>query len=681
MFTVGKTALRPAARNCVSALKIHQHRAFNSTLTANQSSSKGFNFIHFIVIGSFSVGTLSALTLSTKLRNDDTKMATKVEGSQPFKENQWQKDLETQPQNSLKPDQNQPTFELGLYEASQKEKQEIQEKYRREKRQRKFTGWIFRVGFVLQDWLYEPIVTFGRFLHLSVIFVPVFTLYPITYFGKTNKLGERSGAVLWYKLLRIAAELGGASFIKLGQWAASRTDIFSKGLCIELSKLHSNSKEHSFRQTKKILNEAFHGIDFNEVFDEFPESPIGCGAIAQVYLAKMNKRFVKSDNEHDRLVAVKVVHPRVEKNISRDLKIMSFFANLIDCIPTMEWLSLPQEVEQFSILMNLQLDLRIESYNLNKFREKFADSTDVMFPKPRYSSRKVLIEDRIYGVSMNDILKVKHTNHDKMLKYISDRLIDSFLKMMILDNFTHADLHPGNIFVKFIKADKNHKVPLNTNEFEVDRLSSQLNQMQTPELSKTLTQLLREGYVPQLCFIDAGLVTELDDRNRFNFISLFNALAQFDGYKAGELMIERSKTPETAVNTEVFKLKVERLVSKVKERTFTLGTVSIGDLLDSMLGMVRSHHVRMEGDFVSIVVAILILEGICRQLDPEIDLFARSIPILRQISFQEGKLILKDMNHLSMIKVWLTLEARQFVNASVSDIHRLVKCDGLAPNY
>ena len=64
-------------------------------------------------------------------------------------------------------------------------------------------------------------------------------------------------------------------------------------------------------------------------------------------------------------------------------------------------------------------------------------------------------------------------------------------------------------------------------------------------------------------------------------------------------------------------------MSKVKERTFTLGSVSIGDLLDRMLGMVRSHHVRMEGDFVSIVVAILILEGICRQLDPQIDLFAR----------------------------------------------------------
>ncbi|GMM44379.1 Cqd1 protein [Pichia kluyveri] len=360
---------------------------------------------------------------------------------------------------------------------------------------------------------------------------------------------------------------------------------------------------------------------------------------------------------------------------------MSFFANMIDVIPTMEWLSLPQEVEQFSILMNLQLDLRIESYNLNRFQDKFKNSNDIHFPKPRFSSRKVLIEEKIAGIEMNKILEIKHMSHDRMLKSISDKLIDSFLKMMILDNFTHADLHPGNIFVRFVKSNSHNKVPEEIDEFEIDQLTDKLNSLSSSDLSSELNMLFENKYVPQLCFIDAGLVTELDDSNRFNFISLFNALAQFDGYKAGELMIERSKTPETAINEELFKIKVEKLVDKVKERTFTLGSVSIGDLLDRMLGMVRSHHVRMEGDFVSIVVAILILEGICRQLDPDIDLFARSIPILRQISFQEGKLIFEKMNKIAMLKVWATLEARQFINASVHDVYQLVKSDGLAPNY
>lgn len=603
-------------QNSVVKYYFHSYSTYSNT-------QRPFLSFRNILIGSTLLTTIG-FTIQT-IHNDASQKQTQqlVEGSQPFIENNWQKDMHDQRKNSLLPDESQPTFEMGLYVASQKMKEEVKNKYRSERTKRKFIGWIYKIGFLIQDYFYEPLVTFGRFLELSIIFVPVFMLYPITFFGKTNKLGERSGTSLWYKFLRVAAELGGASFIKLGQWAASRTDIFSRGLCAELSNLHSNAKEHSYKQTRKILKETFNGCELEEIFEEFPENPIGCGAIAQVYLAKLNDRFMNSRNKHDSLVAIKVVHPNVEKNISRDLKIMSFFAALIDCIPTMEWLSLPQEVEQFAILMNLQLDLRIESYNLNKFREKFSDSNDVVFPKPRYSSKKVLIEDRINGISMNKILEVQNMKHDKMLKHISDKLIDSFLKMMILDNFTHADLHPGNIFIRFVKANKNNKAPDEINEFEVDNLTTELNSLSVEDLSVRLNGLINEKYVPQLCFIDAGLVTELDDRNRFNFISLFNALAQFDGYKAGELMIERSKTPETATNKELFKIKVERLVNTVRERTFTLGSVSIGDLLDKMLGMVRSHHVRMEGDFVSIVVAILILEGICRQLDPDIDLFAR----------------------------------------------------------
>lgn len=607
---------------------IFNKRLYNSVHTQTSHNNNSNNNFKYYSIGTIFLSSTFFLISYNIIYNDNRNSTQSekqqlVEGSQPFIKNNWKDSPDSQPHNSLTPDSNQSTFEMGLFEASKMEKQENEIKYRNKLKNKKYIGWLFKIKFFLQDYIFEPIITFNRFVELSFIFIPVFILYPIIFFGKMNKLGERSGARCWYKLLRYAAELGGASFIKLGQWAASRTDIFTRGLCSELSNLHSNAKEHSFKDTKKILKETFGGKELDEIFDEFPEKPIGCGAIAQVYLAKLKPQFINnSNNKHDSLVAVKVIHPKVEKNISRDLKIMSFFADLIDLIPTMEWLSLPQEVEQFSILMNLQLDLRIESYNLNKFREKFSNANDIIFPKPRFSSRKVLIEDRINGISMNKILELQHFKNNKMLKYISDRLIDSFLKMMILDNFTHADLHPGNIFIRFAKSDEiiNNSV----NQFETDELIDELNK--TNDINKfndDLNHLVNNKYLPQICFIDAGLVTELDDQNRFNFISLFNALAQFDGYKAGELMIERSKTPETAINKELFYIKVERLVNKVKERTFTLGSVSIGDLLDNMLSMVRSHHVRMEGDFVSIVVAILILEGICRQLDPDIDLFAR----------------------------------------------------------
>ncbi len=145
-----------------------------------------------------------------------------------------------------------------------------------------------------------------------------------------------------------------------------------------------------------------------------------------------------------------------------------------------------------------------------------------------------------------------------------------------------------------------------------------------------------EGFRPQLIFIDTGLVTELNTTNRRNFLDLFRAVAEFDGYKAGHLMCERCQQPEAVIDKEVFALKMQHLVLSVKSRTLALGNVKIGDILQQVLDMVRGHHVRLEGDFVNVVISILLLEGIGRSLDPDLDLLSRSLPILRQLGAQSG---------------------------------------------
>jgi aarF domain-containing kinase len=137
-----------------------------------------------------------------------------------------------------------------------------------------------------------------------------------------------------------------------------------------------------------------------------------------------------------------------------------------------------------------------------------------------------------------------------------------------------------------------------------------------------LTRLHEAGYIPQLIFIDAGLATELSPKNQANFLSLFRAVAEFDGHKAGRLMVERSRQPETVIDPEVFALRMQHVVLGVKSKTFALGNVKIGEILNEVLSMVRKHHVRLEGDFVNVVLSMLLLEGIGRQLDPEMDLFA-----------------------------------------------------------
>jgi len=200
------------------------------------------------------------------------------------------------------------------------------------------------------------------------------------------------------------------------------------------------------------------------------------------------------------------------------------------------------------------------------------------------------------------------------------------------------------------------------------------------EWHERLEKLSEEGYEPQLIFIDAGLVTTLDDQNRRNFLDLFSAVAEFDGYKAGKLMIERCRTPEYAIDEETFALKMQHLVLSVKSKTFSLAKIKISDILTDVLTAVRQHHVKMEGDFVNTVISILLLEGIGRQLDPNMDLFKSALPILRQLGRQLGtreaisavpkgniwamfkvSLLLLSEDVLAMLiqQLWVWVEARE----------------------
>lgn len=149
-----------------------------------------------------------------------------------------------------------------------------------------------------------------------------------------------------------------------------------------------------------------------------------------------------------------------------------------------------------------------------------------------------------------------------------------------------------------------------------------------------LDHLAKQGYEPELIFIDAGLVTTLNTENRRNFLDLFQAVAEFDGYRAGHLMVERCRSPELAIDAETFALKMQHIVLSVKSKTFSLAAIKISDVLTEVLTSVRQHHVKMEGDFVNTVISILLLEGIGRQLDPNLDLFKSALPILRQLGRQ-----------------------------------------------
>ncbi|RMZ92157.1 hypothetical protein DV736_g638, partial [Chaetothyriales sp. CBS 134916] len=581
------------------------------------------------------------------------------------------------------------------------------------------------VVYVLDQYVYEPIATTLRFFHLVIIFVPVIVTIPVVWLGRRRKDrdNERVGTLWWYEFLVASMERAGPAFIKLGQWAASRSDIFPWEMCKVMSELHSNAPAHSLAYTKKTISEAFGRRSFDEIFQEFYEKPLGVGAIAQVYKGRLHADIATADDSdlersdalHAKLrrsvdalvktspqrvpsayVAIKVLHPNVERIVRRDLKIMAVFASIINALPTLEWLDLPNEVANFGEMMRLQLDLRIEAANLSIFRKHFQNRATAWFPYPYsdFTTRQVLVEEFAQGIPLSTFLE---SGGGVFQKVIANEGLDAFLHMLLIDNFVHADLHPGNIMVRFYRPAKLdiHLPKLGqirdpcqpSSKTEIDETEAVLARLRpyTKDIAKwneTLAQIDAEGYRPQLIFIDTGLVTELNSVNRKNFLDLFRAVAEFDGYKAGHLMIERCRSPEAVVDGEVFALRMQHLVLAVKGRTFALGNVKIGDVLSEVLSMVRTHHVRMEGDFVNVVISILLLEGIGRSLDPDLDLFKSALPILRQIGSSDPQAVLQSFKDgdFSLLKIWVGLEARRFFQASAESVELCVKSDLLSPN-
>ncbi|KAK6389259.1 hypothetical protein LTR65_006838 [Meristemomyces frigidus] len=523
--------------------------------------------------------------------------------------------------------------------------------------------WRKTIWRALDTYLIEPLATGFRFLHLVIIFVPVICTVPVMWIGarRPDRDNERTGTLWWYGFLVASMERAGAAFIKLGQWAASRTDIFPTEMCSIMSALHSDAPAHSLKVTKQTIEKAF-GRKFEDIFEEFHEKPLGVGAIAQVYKAKLKPDLAGSEDDASTepqtlrerafkrvdpllkstphrvpssYVAIKVLHPKIERMVRRDLRIMGAFASIINAIPTMEWLSFPDEVTQFGEMMRLQLDLRIESANLMIFRRNFRNRSTAWFPYPhgQYTTRQVLVEEYATGIPLEHFLQ---NGGGVFQKEIADEGLDAFLHMLLIDNFIHADLHPGNIMVRFYKPEPfdvgmnlttlkgRPKANPNTSKDVTEDVLERLrpHRQEKDAWTRTLAQIDKEGYRPQLIFIDTGLVTQLNEENRKNFLDLFKSIAEFDGYKAGHLMTERCRQPDAVIDKEVFALKMQHLVLGVKSQTFALGNIKIGDILNEVLSMVRGHHVRLEGDFVNVVLSILLLEGIGRSLDPDLDLFS-----------------------------------------------------------
>merc|ERR1712137_233183 len=164
-----------------------------------------------------------------------------------------------------------------------------------------------------------------------------------------------------------------------------------------------------------------------------------------------------------------------------------------------------------------------------------------------------------------------------------------FMHMLFNDKFIHGDLHPGNMLVR----------------------------------------LGEDGKAPELVILDMGLTVAMQPKDQKNFVDLLHAVAMKDGPQAGRLMVERTPGDRSAViDEDVFVERVGELVSKAREKGFSLGAFGLGEILTQMLHLAYAHRVKLETSFVTVVTSIIVVEGVGRQLDSSLDIFHTATPWL-----------------------------------------------------
>lgn len=285
-----------------------------------------------------------------------------------------------------------------------------------------------------------------RVLSLMLLSLPLVFGVPLALtLGRLIPLIEE---LCWEYALR-AVHRAGPTYIKLAQWASSRSDLFPEQFCRTFERLHDSVFPHPWRDTQRILAREL-GPGWESELRLRPEV-IGSGCIAQVYKGTLTpKRPLAASGvlTGPMEVAVKVIHPGVEYMVAVDLDIMRSIARALALVPALRWLSLPDVVEDFALQMVWQLDLRQEAHNLQRLHANFSEDRGIHIPLPvmEHTSRDVLIETFEDGVPITQFIESEACCAESK-KELSRLGMNSMAKMIFIDNFVHCDLHPGNILV------------------------------------------------------------------------------------------------------------------------------------------------------------------------------------------------------------------------------------------
>lgn len=485
------------------------------------------------------------------------------------------------------------------------------------------SGYLVADNKLLHQQFFFYIYILYRVAILSMRLIPVLWFALLTYtFGICPEDFFSSQLLNFFTLM-------GPTYTKLGQWMATRPDVFPPNLCKSLQCLYDSVEPHRWKYTKNVLEKSYIGTSTNalpieeskksckrpvlDFLDDIKQVAINSGSIAQIHTAKLKEEI---DNiPQGTKVALKVVHPNVRQTFAADLASMKLFVQLLDIIlPDIRLFNLKVSLREFELLVTSQLDLRIECDNLLQFAYNFRSFPGVIFPKPLPSlvSQDLLVETFEEGEPLTHF---QFSDNNEDLAKIGCHML---MKMLFEDNFVHSDLHPGNILVRTNQADS-------SSQKEIHCIGGM------PKKKR------------ELIILDAGLAMSLSERNRYNFISLFAAVACGEGEWGANLMLERLPSVKNScfcssnIDLPKFRSDMKKIFDQVSPHAsgFKLSNIQIGKILLDIMSTLRENNVPLDGSFSSLVLTVIVGEGLGRRLAPGFNLFAEASPYL--VSYLEAK--------------------------------------------
>ncbi|MDX1480895.1 MAG: ubiquinone biosynthesis regulatory protein kinase UbiB [Woeseiaceae bacterium] len=377
--------------------------------------------------------------------------------------------------------------------------------------------------------------------------------------------------------IRVALEELGPIFVKFGQALSTRRDLLPPDIADELAKLQDKVPPFPGAEAVRLLD-AFYERPVTDVFARFEEAPLAAASIAQVHAA------VLADGTE---VIVKLLRPGVRARIERDVEVLYAIADLADRYWDESRRLRPLEVvAEYEKTVLDELDLMREAANTAQLKRNFEGSDLLYVPEVYfdYCRKEVLVQERIYGVPISDMetLRAAGTN----IKRLAENGVEIFFTQVFRHNFFHADMHPGNIFV-----------------------------------------LIDDPEHPKYAAVDFGIVGTLSTVDQHYLAENFLAFFDRDYHKIAKLHVDSGWVP---ADTRVDEL--ETAVRTVCEPIFNkpLSEISFAQVLIRLFDTARRFDMEVQPQLILLQKTLLNIEGLGRELYPELDLWQTAQPVLRR---------------------------------------------------